>query len=104
MQPESINSQLKRKGRGFKQDHQNSLQTMKFDTLKDSQGKIMKSVEGWIIIVTNLHEEISEEDLIDLFSEFGPLKNIHLNLDRRTGFVKVSILIGLRFVGIFAIQ
>ena len=51
------------------------------------------AVEGWVIFVSNLHEECQEDDLREAFEEYGHIKSDQLNLDRRTGFVKGYALI-----------
>lgn len=86
----------KTKGRGFQEhlDRSNRYAVKDFESLDSGGGSgPQKSVEGWIILVTGVHEEAQEDDLHEAFVEYGEIKNLHLNLDRRTGFVKGYALI-----------
>ncbi|KAM7480801.1 hypothetical protein LguiB_005384 [Lonicera macranthoides] len=88
----------KTKGRGFREEttdaERNNRMSGRFDSL-DSEGGPgpERSIEGWIILVTGIHEEAQEDDIQNAFGDFGEMKNLHLNLDRRTGFVKGYALI-----------
>lgn len=86
------------KGRGFRDDadaeQSNRFAAKEFESLDSDGGPgPQRSIEGWIILITGVHEEAQEDDLQELFGEFGEIKNLHLNLDRRTGFVKGYALI-----------
>ncbi|KAG0322584.1 hypothetical protein BGZ99_003240 [Dissophora globulifera] len=90
---------IKRKGRGFQSGDQrgDGVRGSAFDKLSSNDdsasGKALKSIEGWIVLITGVHEEATEEDINDKFGEYGEIKNVHLNLDRRTGYVKGYALI-----------
>jgi RNA-binding protein 8A len=99
----SLSPAITRKGRGFQNSRdtrdgvRSSADFDKFEAVDtedtSTTGRAQRSIEGWIVLITGVHEEAGEETIQEKFSEYGDIKNLHLNLDRRTGFVKGYALV-----------
>lgn len=77
------------RGRGFQDgldDGRYAGDAGDFDSLESQQNApAQRSVEGWVLFVTGIQEEHTEEDIQDLFRDFGDVRQIRMPLSRTTG-------------------
>ncbi|KAF0988635.1 hypothetical protein HZS_7153 [Henneguya salminicola] len=66
------------KGRGFRAGHEIYYKSIESPSTEIEPAKF---VQGWILIVTNVHPEASEEDITNILGEYGPLTSLDLNID-----------------------
>ncbi|KAG0410010.1 hypothetical protein HPB47_012875 [Ixodes persulcatus] len=75
----------KRKGRGFGADGTAREDIQEYEAMDTDENDEPGP--------QRLHEEAQEDDIYEKFAEYGEIKNLHLNLDRRTGFLKGYALV-----------
>lgn len=90
---DSAGRRIKGRGNAGAEDSQMQQREGHFESIGTAGAGAAKSIEGWILFITGLDQETQEDDIHDKFCDFGDIKNLHLNLDRRTGFVKGYALV-----------
>lgn len=55
--------------------------------------KPIKSVEGYIVFCRGIKEDANQEEIEDLFGEYGNVKNMQIIFDRQTANLKGYALI-----------
>lgn len=82
----------KRKGRGFSSAQASDTfeGIRRFERLPEevNSDHAQRSIEGWSVFLRNVPQECPEDALKDLCLDFGPVKDLRLPLDHRTGYVK----------------
>ncbi|KAK2947254.1 putative NAD-dependent histone deacetylase sirtuin-1 [Blattamonas nauphoetae] len=77
-----------------RQSQQTRTQKPRYESIpSDGTDGPQRSIEGYIIFISNLHEEVGEDQVKDFFLEFGNVTNIRMNLDHRTGAMKEYALV-----------
>lgn len=80
-----------RRGRGFKSQSTGlNSRNHEYDSIEANpdQSDAQPSVEGWVLVIANIHPEAMEEDLRDKFADYGVIKSLNQILDRQTGYCK----------------
>jgi len=72
-----------RKGRGFGSDSNTREAIHSYERVRNEDDDELepgpqRSVEGWILFVTSIHEEAQEDEIQEKFCDYGEIKNIHL--------------------------